>query len=126
MAGTDELVLRIEPAPDGDDEELAGLTQRLRAQLLGLDVDAVVPLAETTDPDGAKGLGTVIGWLSVHLGSAGLRAVLAAVGAWATRTGRTVEVIYGEKCTTLRATGVTSAQQEQIINDFLARHAPSP
>jgi hypothetical protein len=123
MGGVDGLVVRVQPAADGDDEELAELTRRLRAQLLELDVDAVDPLAEDTDPDRAKGLGAVIGWLTVHLGGAGLREALAAVAAWATRTGRTVEVSYGGD--TLKVTGVTSAQQEQIINGFLDRHAPS-
>ena len=52
----------------------------------------------------------------------GLRAVVAAVRGWASRTGRTVEVsIDGD---VLKVTGVTSQQQEKIIDAWLARHAP--
>jgi hypothetical protein len=50
--------------------------------------------------------------------------VVGAVVSWATRTGHSVEVtIEGE---TLKVNGVTSAQQERIINEYLARHAAGP
>jgi hypothetical protein len=52
----------------------------------------------------------------------GLRAVLAAVRGWASRTGRTVEVSIGGDA--LKVTGATSKQQEMIIDAWLARHAP--
>jgi hypothetical protein len=44
------------------------------------------------------------------------------VRGWSSRTGRTVEVTIGED--TLKLTGVTSQQQEKIIDGWLARHAP--
>jgi hypothetical protein len=56
MGTVGELILRVQPAPDGDDDELAELTRRLRVQLLGLDVDSVDPMADSTDSGGAKGL----------------------------------------------------------------------
>jgi hypothetical protein len=47
---------------------------------------------------------------------------MAAVGLWTSRTRRTVEVsIDGDP---LKVTGVTSQQQEKIIDARLARHAP--
>ena len=123
MEGADLAVVRVQGVPDGDEEELAELTRRLRVRLLELDVDGVDPLVEATGADRAKGPGAVVGWLAVRFGGAGLRTVLAAVAAWVTRTGRSVEVSYGGD--TLKVTGVTSAQQEQIIDGFLARHTPS-
>ena len=52
----------------------------------------------------------------------GLRAVVTTVGTWSSRTGRTVEVsIDGD---VLKVTGVTSRQQGEIIDAWLARHAP--
>jgi hypothetical protein len=52
----------------------------------------------------------------------GLRALVTTVRAWASRTGRTVEVsIDGDA---LKVTGVTSQQQGEIIDAWLARHAP--
>jgi hypothetical protein len=86
-------------------------------------VDAVGPRAAAADQAGAKGLADVVGGLVVQLGTVdGLRAVLRAVAGWAARTGHRVEVSYGED--RLIVKGVTSAQQEQIIDDFIARHAP--
>lgn len=40
---------------------------------------------------------------------------------WALRTGRTVEVTIGGDM--LKVTGVTTQQQEKIIDTWLARHA---
>jgi hypothetical protein len=124
MKRTDALVLQVEPAAGGDDQELADLTQRLRARLLDLDVDSVDPIADPSEPEGSKGLETLIGWLAVRLGKEALRKVVGEVVEWATRTGHTVEVSCGGDV--LKVTGVTSAQQERIINDFLSRHSSSP
>ena len=124
MEQIDALVLRVQWASDDDDDELAELTQRLRTQLLELDVESVDPVADTSQQEGAKGLETLIGWLAVRLGEEGLRTVIAAVIGWVTRTGHSVEVSYNGDV--LKVTGVTSAQQERVINDFLAHHASRP
>jgi hypothetical protein len=124
MENVEGMVLQVQPAPGDDDEDLADLTQRLRAQLLDLDVDSVDHVADTSAPEGAKGLETIVGWLAVKLGKEGLRTVLGAVVDWATRTGHSIEVTCDGE--TLKVTGVSSAQQERIINDYLARHAPRP
>jgi hypothetical protein len=50
-----ELVLELETLPDS--EELAALVQRLRAELLDLDVDHVEPLTAGEAPEDAKGSG---------------------------------------------------------------------
>lgn len=119
-----DVVLRVQPASDGDDAELADLTRRLRSRLLDLDVDAVDPVADTSPTEGAKGLETLVGWLAVRLGKEALRQVIAGVIEWATRTNHTVEISY--QGDSLKVSGVTSAQQERLINDFLDRHAPRP
>lgn len=121
---TGDVVLRVQPASDGDDAELADLTQRLRSRLLDLDVDAVDPVADTSLTEGAKGLETLVGWLAVRLGKEALRQVIGEVIEWATRTNHTVEISY--QGDSLKVSGVTSAQQERLINDFLDRHAPRP
>jgi hypothetical protein len=123
MEHSDALILQIEPTSDGGDQELAKLTQRLRRQLLEMDVDSVEPLTDTAGSDRAKkGVEALVGWLAVRLGTEGLRAVVGAVVSWATRTGHSVELHYGDHV--LKVSGVTSAQQERLINDFLA-HAPA-
>jgi hypothetical protein len=117
------LVLKIESAADEDDEELAEQAGRLRAQLLSLDVDSVDRVADDQQVEGAKGLEALIGSLAVRLGVEGLRTVVSSVVAWASRTGHNVEISYGGD--TLKVSGVTSAQQERIIDDFLAHHSPN-
>jgi hypothetical protein len=118
------LVMQVVPVADSDAEELADLAGQLRAELLGVDAASVGPLPAGAVPEGAKGLdGTLIGWLLVQFGTPdGLRAILAAVRGWTSRTGRTVEVSIGGDA--LKVTGVSSQQQEQIIDAWLARHAP--
>jgi hypothetical protein len=123
VADVDGLVLQVLPVADSDAEELADLAGGLHAELLDVDAASVAPLTAEEAPQEAKGLGTVAGWLLVQFGTpAGLHAVLAAVRGWASRTGRTVEVSIGGDA--LKVTGVTSQQQEQIIDAWLARHVP--
>ena len=122
MTDAEGLILQVLPVVDGDAEELADLAGRLFAAVLDVDDVSVVPLTAEVAPDGAKGLGTLAGWLAVQFGTLdGLRAVVSAVRGWSSRTGRTVEVSIGGD--TLKVTGVTSQQQEEIIDVWLARHA---
>lgn len=119
----DELILRMLPETDSDAEELADLTARLHVALLDLDAASVTPLPAEAVPEGAKGLGELAGWLAARFGTMdGLRAVVAAVRGWTSRTGRTVEVSIGGDV--LKVTAATSQQQEKIIDAWLARHAP--
>jgi hypothetical protein len=124
MVSTADLVLQVQPDPDGDAEELAALTIRLRAELLDLDVQAVDPLVDDTAPEGARGLETLVGWLAVRLGKEGLRAVLAKVADWASRNDREVEIRSGRDV--LRLGKATREQQARIVDAWLADHANSP
>ena len=124
MTDADRLIVQVLPAADSDAEELADLAGGLRAELLDLDEVLVTPYAAEAAPAGAKGLGTLAGWLVTQFGSLdGLRAAVAVVRGWVGRTGRTVEVsIDGD---VLKLTGATSQQQEKIVDAWLARHVPS-
>jgi hypothetical protein len=123
MDSSQGLTVRVEPIVGSDAEELAEWAERLRTELLDLDVDAVDPLTADEVPDQAKGLGAVAGWLVVQFGTLeGLRAVVGVLGAWCARTKRTVEVSYGADV--LKVTGVDARQQKQIIDAWLAHHAP--
>ena len=124
MADAGGLIVQVLPAADSDAEELADLAGGLRGELLGVDAASVAPLTAEAAPEGAKGLGDLAGWLLVQFGTLdGLRAVVAAVRGWASRTGRTVEVSIGGDV--LKVTAVTSQQQQEIIDAWLARHAPA-
>lgn len=122
MTNEGDLVVCVCTAPGDDAEELAEVTRRLRAELLDLDVQAVNPVTDADVPEGAKGLPAVAGWLAVHLGSEGLRTVLAKVADWASRNDRTVEVTLAGG--TLKLGRATRDQQEKIIDAWLAQHAP--
>ena len=76
----------------------------------------------TADPPWEEPRGSG-GWLVAQFGTLeGLRAVVTTVHGWVSRTGRSVEVsIDGD---VLKVTGVTSHQQGEIIDAWLARHAP--
>ena len=123
MADADGLILQVLPAADSDAEELADLAAGLHDELLSVDGASVAPLPAEAAPEGAKGLGDVAGWLAAQFGTLdGLRTLVAAVRGFAARTGRTVEVsMDGDH---LKVTGATSQQQEEIIDAWLARHAP--
>ena len=86
MADADRLIVQVLSAADSDAEELADLAAGLRAELLDLDEVLVTPYAA---PAGAKGLGTLAGWLVTQFGSLdGLQAAVAAekiVDAWLAR-----------------------------------------
>jgi len=121
MTGGAELTLHVQPNSDEDVEELTKVTTRLRAELLELDVDEVTPVAELTIPNNVKGIGRLAGALIVHLGTLnGLRSMVNAVLDWASRTNRTIEVSIGGDV--LKLTGVTSQQQEKVIDSWISRH----
>lgn len=123
MADADGLTLQLLPVGDSDAEELVDMAAELHAELLNVDAVSVAPLPAEVAPEGAKGLGDVAGWLLVQFGTPdGLRALVNAVRGFASRTGRTVEVSIGQD--KLKVTGVTARQQDQIIDTWLARHAP--
>ena len=121
MADADGLTVQVLPVADSDAEELADLAGGLHAELLDVDAASVAPLPAEAAPEGAKGLADPAGWLLVQFGTLdGLRAVVAAVGGWTARTGRTVEISIGGDA--LKVTGVTSQQQGELIDAWLARH----
>jgi hypothetical protein len=122
MADVADLMVQVQPVGDDDVGELLDLTSMLRSELLTLDVSDVRPLEASAAPEGAKGLGAVAGWLAVQLGSIeGLRATVDLIRGWVGRTRREVEVRIGDDV--LKVSGVSSAEQEKIIDAWLARHA---
>jgi hypothetical protein len=123
MTGSTEVTVRLVPDRGDDPEVLATLAARLRSELLELEVASVEPAADPELPEHAKGAGTLAGLLTVRLAWNRLRALVVAAQEWATRNRRVVEVSYGGD--TLKVTGVTAAQQEKIIDDWIARHAAS-
>ena len=126
MAGSHvQLAAVVDAGPDSDAEELAELTQRLRGQLLELDVDAVEPATGGEAPAGSKGVELLaIGGLVIQFAmkSETLRSVVDATSAWLGRQqGRSVKLTLDGD--TLEVTGVSSDEQRRLVDLWVARHA---
>ncbi|MBN1174859.1 MAG: hypothetical protein JXA67_22055 [Micromonosporaceae bacterium] len=116
-----DLTVQVHANADDEQQDLLQLTRQLRTALLDLDVDAVDPLAPTAAPDGAKG-GNMVATLGIKLGGVALKKAIDKIREWISRNGRSVEVtIDGD---TIKLTGATAAQQEQLLHAWLVRHAP--
>lgn len=124
-ASQGELAAVLDAGPDCDAEDLAELTQRLRGELLDLDVDAVELATEGEAPVGAKGVELIaIGGLVVRfvMKATVLRSVVDATVAWMTRQqARSVKLTLDGD--TLEVTGVSSDEQSRLIELWVARHA---
>lgn len=120
-----ELAASLDAGPDRDAEEVFELTQRLRDELLELDVDAVELEAGGAAPDGSKGPGLLaIGGLAIKfaLQSAVLKSVVDATVAWLGRQqARSVKLTLDGD--TLELTGVSSEEQDRLVEQWIARHA---
>jgi hypothetical protein len=117
--------LSLELAEDGADaERLAELAGFLRQELLALDVEDVTASRAGEAPPGTRAFDVVaVGGLLVTLGRSvgGVRAVVSAVRKWLERGPRTVRLeIAGD---VLELSGATAADQQRLIDLFVARHA---
>lgn len=121
---TIHLLLNLDTEPEDDDEELARLTEQLREDLMELDVEAAYLVRAGEAPERAKA-GDPVAWgtLLVTLAASGgvLTTLINALQSWLTRRERrsvTVE-IGGDK---LEVTGISSKEQQRLINAWLSRH----
>lgn len=123
-AGPAELSVNLQAGPDTDGEELAQLVRRLRAELLDLDVDAVRQPVRREAPGDAKGAGLLAaGELVVGLvaSPAVLVSVIDTVRSWLGRNhARRVKLTLGGDA--LEVSGVSSAEQERLIDLWVTRH----
>ena len=119
------LHVQVETDPEADAEELDLLTARLRRELLELDVQAVDRVRMQASPAGARAAEAAdLGTLLVTLATtpALLGAVVNTVRTWLSRgRGRGVKMRLGDDV--LEVTELSSEQQEQLIADWIARHA---
>jgi hypothetical protein len=126
VPGPATLAIRLDAA-GGDDEEVAAATARLRRELLQLDVDAVDHGTAGVAPDGAKAADVlVVGTLLVNLArrAAILGSVVAAVQRWlGPAPTRTVKLeLDGDQ---LELTGVSSNDQQRLVDLWIERHSES-
>jgi hypothetical protein len=117
----DHLVVSLDEG-GADAERLEQLTLALRRELLQLEIDDVEPVRTGPAPEGTRALDvTAVGALLVTLTSsaAALASVVDTVRGWLNQgsQGRSVELTIGDK--TLKLTGASDEQQEQLVREFL-------
>jgi Effector Associated Constant Component 1 len=109
---------------DADAAELQDATSQLRSELLELDVNDVHAPGTGAAPPGTRGPAAAeIGTLLVAAGRAAIGPIVAAIQSWvARRASRSVKLtIDGDS---IEVSNVSSEDQRELIESFLARHAP--
>jgi hypothetical protein len=105
-------------------EEKAELTQKLREELLSLDVETVDLVGAGKMPLGAKGIDPVLwGQLLLSLAASGgvLTTLINILPDWLNRHNqRSVTLKIGDD--TLEVTGISSEEQQELIDAWLNRH----
>jgi len=123
-----ELSVELQAGPDTDAEDLAQFADRLRAELLDLDVDTVRQPVRGEAPEDAKGADLLAaGQLVVGLAASPevLASIIGAVRSWLGRNrARSVKLTICEDA--LEVSGVSSAEQDRLIDLWVARHATGP
>jgi hypothetical protein len=117
------LGVRVVVGPDAEAEEVAEATLQLRRELLDLDVDAVeVPRAGDAPPGSRAVELAALGALLVTVARSQLFGpVVAVVRSWvAGSPQRSVKLELGGDV--LEVTGVSSRQQQLLIDEWLRRH----
>jgi hypothetical protein len=109
-----------------DAEQLEELTRALRAEILTLDVDSVVPRSGGEAPPGTRGVdAAAVGALVVSVAPAlgALARLVTTVVDWLRRGGtqRTVRLKIGDD--ELELSGASSAMQQQLAMDWIRAHA---
>ena len=116
-----QLTLNLVTDPEVDAAELADLTQRLRQELLELDVDQVELPKSGPPPPGAKAIEPFsLGTLIIHLAPAVLTSLIGLLQSWLNRNNqRQVKLaINGD---TLDVSGLSSDEQQRLIAEWLQR-----
>lgn len=122
-SGTD-LAVQVE-ADEADLEQLDELTRQLREELLQLEVERVeAPRGGPAPPGTRAGEVAAVGALLVGLaGKVGLLPVVVdTIRGWLTRARQPGVVKLEMDGDVLEVTGASSAQQQQLIEAWLARH----
>ena len=118
------LGVQVAVGPDGDAEEVAQATLRLRRELLDLDVEVVEAAGVAEPPPGSRAAVDVaaLGALMVNIADPQLlAAVVAAVRSWlAGSSRRSIKLQLGGDA--LELTGVSSKEQRRLADEWLARH----
>jgi len=122
--GPHELAVEVEAAADTDAEELARLTNRLREELLGLDVEAVYSVTDGEAPHSSKGIDLLAaGGLVVRfvLRQEILQSIVDGVRSWLGRQrARSIKLtLDGDS---LELTRASKVEQDRLVELWVMRH----
>ncbi len=124
----DELSVELQVGSDIDAEELAELADRLSTELRELDVHAIQRLQSGEAPEDSKGVGwQAAGELVVRLVASpeALVSIIGGIRSWLRRNrARSVKLTLDGDA--LEVSGVSSAEQDRLIDLWVARHATRP
>lgn len=117
-----QLIIKINPAPDDDNEHLERLTQQLNEDLSVLDIRKV-DLVRRESPAGTKGDIVTWGSLLVTLAASGgiLPSLVNTVQSWLTRHEKhsiTLKIDNDE----LEMKGISDEDRHRLIEDWISRH----
>ncbi len=115
------LGIQLAIGPDTDAEEVAEATLQLRRELLDLDVE-VERLRAGEPPPGTRAVElAALGALAVTLSQSQLLTpVMAAVRSWLAGQQRSIKLELGGDV--LELSGVSSKQQQRLVDEWLRRH----
>jgi hypothetical protein len=124
-AGSGNVSVELQAGPDTDAEELAELTGQLRSELLDLDVDAVQQATGGEVPEDSKG----VGWpaaselvVRVVASPEVLMSLIRGIRSWLGRN-RVRSVKLTLDGDSLEVSGMSSAEQDRLIDLWVTRHA---
>jgi hypothetical protein len=119
-----ELRVTLELDSDADAAEVEEQTLQVREELLELDVDDVRQAGAGVPPPGAKGVeAALVGTLLMTAGREAVGAVAHLLIGWLSHgRGRSVKLQLGDDV--LELSHASPEERRQVVNTFLARHAP--
>jgi hypothetical protein len=120
------VALLLEGDPDLDAEDREGLTQRLRKELLELDVDSVTMARGEGDVPGAKAADPVtLGAIIVTLCASGgvLPTLLVTVKDWLSRSSKARKISITIGNDTIELDKATAEQQQALVDTYCRRHS---
>ena len=117
------LEIKVTAGRDGDADEIARATLLLRRELLDMNVDVFAAPTAGQPPRGSRGVDlAALGALVVNVAEPPLlAAVVTAIRSWlAGSSRRSIKLELGGDI--LELTGVSSAEQRRLTDEWLARH----
>jgi membrane-associated two-gene conflict system component 1 (EACC1) len=120
------LFLTLTPDAEVDDEAGERLARGLRADIIGLDVDSIEPVAGGRAPDGAKSADPVtIGAMVVAMSASGgvFTTVIGTLREWLDRHSGRHRISVTIDGDTIELDRASAVQQQELVDAYVRRHS---